>query len=79
VHNAVRNTNALARDHTTDISGRAHSRSQHCCIKNLGSAVVVTRNPNAAVVSGDQFGHESASLDMIQRARLSLQQNQSDR
>jgi len=42
-HNVVRNTNALGRDHTTDTSGRAHSRSRHRRYQNLGWAALVTR------------------------------------
>jgi hypothetical protein len=44
--------NALARHHTTDTSGRAHSRSRHCGPKNLGRPTLVTRmrKPNATSV-----------------------------
>ena len=34
--NAVRNTNVLARHHTTDTFGLAYSRSRHRSYKNLG-------------------------------------------
>jgi hypothetical protein len=44
-HNAVRNTNALARDHTTDTFGGAHSRSRHRSYKDFGFWLSSSRDP----------------------------------